>query len=56
MIKEEKKFDKCMVIWEKVSNIIKNIYSELMCNKTYLKAEKRFSTKETFRCFYIALT
>ena len=36
----EKNVDKCMAIWGKVSNIIKNINSELMYNKKYLKAGK----------------
>ena len=38
-------------IWEKVSNIIKIINSELICNK----AEKRFNTKESFQYFYKAV-
>ena len=39
-----------MTIWEKVSNIIKtNFKSKLR----YLKAEKRFNTKENFQCFYV---
>ena len=46
-----------MIIWEKVSNIIKRKFnSELICNKKYLKAEKRLNTKESFQCFYIPLT
>ena len=53
MIKDENFFDKYMTIWEKVSNIIKNINSELIYNKKYLKAEKRFNTKESFQWFYI---
>ena len=28
-------------------------YIELTYNKKYLKAEKRFNTKESFQCFYI---
>ena len=32
MIKDEKHFDKYMKIWEKVSNIIKKIYPEFICN------------------------
>ena len=48
MIKDEKIFDKYMTIWEKFSNIIKTISSELIYNKKYLKAEKRFKTKESF--------
>ena len=43
MIKDEKIFDK---------NKKKN-YSELIYNKKYLKAEKKFNTKESFLCFYI---
>ena len=33
MIKDEKYFDKYMKIWERVSNIIKKINSELVYNK-----------------------
>ena len=36
-----------------LSSIIKKIYSELIYNKQYLKAEKIFNTKESFQCFYI---
>ena len=32
-----------MVIWENVSNVVKK----------YLKAEKRFSTKESLKSFYV---
>ena len=42
-----------MRIWQKVSNIIKKINSELIYHKKYLKDEKRFSTKKSFQCFYI---
>ena len=50
MLKDEKKIDKYMTIWEKVSNIIiKKINSELIYNKKYLKAEKRFNAKESFQ-------
>ena len=52
MIKDEKKIDR-YIIWEKVSNIIKKINSELIYNKKYLNAEKRFNTRESFQCFYI---
>ena len=46
--------DKYMTIWEEVSNIIKKTFnSELIFNKKYLKAKKRFNTKESFQCFYI---
>ena len=41
-----------MIIWEKVSNIIKK-NSELIYNKKYLKAEKKLNTTESFQCFYI---
>ena len=51
MIKDEKSFDKYMIILEKV--IIKKINSELIYNKLYLKAEKRFNAKDGFECFYI---
>ena len=41
-------------IWEKVSDIIiKKFNSELMYNKKYLRAKKRFNTKGSFQCFYI---
>ena len=53
VIKDEKIFDKCMKIWEKVSIIIKKINSKLIYNKKYLKAEKKFNIKESFQCFYI---
>ena len=53
MIKVEKTFDEYMIIWENVSNIIKQNDSDLLYNKKYLKAEKRFNTKEGFQCFYI---
>ena len=36
-----------------ISNEIKKINGELICNKKYLKAEKRFKTKESFQYFYI---
>ena len=44
MIKDEKRFDKHMKIWEKVSNVIKS---------KFLKAKKKFNIKESFQCFYI---
>ena len=47
--------DKYMTIYEKVSNIINELNSKLIYNKKYLKAEKRFNTKETFQCFYTPL-
>ena len=40
MIKDEKKINKYMAIWEKVSNIIKKINSELIYNKKYVKISK----------------
>ena len=47
-------FDKYMTIRERVSNIIeKKFKSELIYNKKYLKAERRFNTKESFQGFYI---
>ena len=49
----KKFFDKYMTVWEKDSNIIKKINGELIYNKKYLKAEKRFNSKESFQCFYI---
>ena len=53
MIKDEKIFDKYMKILEKVSKIRKKSYSELIYNKKYLRAQKKFNTKESFLCFYI---
>ena len=54
MIKDENLFDNYMTIWEKVINVIKQKFnSELIYNRKYLKAEKRFNTKERFQCFYI---
>ena len=56
LIKDEKCFDKQMTICEKVCNIInKKINSELIYNKNYLEAVKRFNTKESFQYFYIAV-
>ena len=49
----KKKFDKYMKIWENVSNVIKKINSELIYNEKYLKAEKKFITKERSQCFYV---
>ena len=61
MINNGKIFDKYMTISEKV-NIMKNKEysekkdnSEMIYSKIYLKAEKRFNTKESFQCFYIPL-
>ena len=49
--------DKYMTTWEKVSSIIKIITVNNIKIITYniknLKAEKRFSTKESFQCFYV---
>ena len=54
MIKDEKICDKDMNTSEKVSNLIKNKFnSEFMYNKKYLKAERKFNTKESFQCFYM---
>ena len=47
-IKEQKVFDEYNEFWERVSNIIKKINSELIYNKKYLKAEERINTKEGF--------
>ena len=53
-IKDEKLFDKYMKITEKGSNMIKNKFnSELIYYKKYLKAAKKFNTKESFQCFCI---
>ena len=52
LIKDEKNFNKSLTIWEKVSNIIKtNFNSEFTYNKKYLKAGKRFNTKQSFQCY-----
>ena len=41
MIKDKKRFDKYIKIWEKISNTIKiKFNSELIYNKQYLKAKK----------------
>ena len=54
MIKDENLFDNYMTIWEKVINVIKQKFnSELIYNRQFLKAGKRFNTKERFQCFYI---
>ena len=53
-IKDEKLFDKYMKITENGSNMIKNKFdSELIYNKKYLKAAKKFNPKESFQCFCI---
>ena len=52
MIKDENFFDKYMTSLKKVSNIIKKINSELIYNKKYLKAEKRFKTKKLSMFLY----
>ena len=52
MIKEAKAFDKFMDIWEKVSNIIKDIDSELIYSKKYVTAKTILNTKEILQCFY----
>ena len=46
MIKGEKTFDKYIAIYK-----IRKIFSQLIYNEKYLKAEKRFNTKESFQCF-----
>ena len=52
VIKDENFFDKYMKVWKKFSHIIKNKFnSELVYNKKYLKAEKKFIAKESFQCF-----
>ena len=52
MIRDEYIFDKYMIIWENVCNIIKSIFnSELIYNKKYLKIEKRFNKKKAFNVF-----
>ena len=51
MIKDENFFDKYIKIWEKDSNIIKKINSELIHNKQYLEA-KKIIRKEIFYRFY----
>ena len=48
----ENGFDKYTEIFKKVSNIVKKIDTELMCNNKSLEAEKKFNTKESFPCFY----
>ena len=52
MIKGEKNFDKYVTILEKVSNIIKKKLI-VNLNKKYINAGKRFTTKESFHCFYM---
>ena len=42
-----------MTICEKVRNMIKKFNDELIYNEKYLKARKRFNTKENFQCLYI---
>ena len=47
-----------MTIWERVSNLVIKkilIYKKLIHNKKYVKAEKRFNTKESFQCFFLQL-
>ena len=52
MIRDEYIFDKYMIIWENVCNIIKSIFnSELIYNKKYLNIEKRFNKKKAFNVF-----
>ena len=57
MIKNDNVFDKCLTIWENVSNVIKrNFNSELIYNRFYLIAEKRFNTKESLQSLYAPVT
>ena len=43
-----------MTIWGKLSNIMKkHLTVDLYIINKYLKAKKRFNTKESFQCFYI---
>ena len=54
MIKDKKKIDKYMTIWEKVSNIIKKKFnSELIYNKKYLKAENKIQRKRKLSMFFV---
>ena len=41
MMKCRKIFDKYMIVWENVSNIIKKINGQLLYNRKYLKTEKK---------------
>ena len=53
IIKSENFFDKCMTVQEIIRNIItKQFKRGLIYNKKYLKAEKRFKTKESFLYFF----
>ena len=59
-MKDKKLLEKYNEIWEKFSNIIKKINSELICNKKYLKAEKKsynekINTKECSQCIYLSV-
>ena len=56
LIKDEKKINKYIIIWEKVSNKInkiKKINSKLTYNKKFQKAEKECDTKDSFQCFHM---
>ena len=56
MTKDEIFFDKYMKICQKVSNIIeikKHLIVSLYIIKNIQKREKKFTTKESFECFYI---
>ena len=54
--KRQKIIDKDITILEKVSKIIKVfLNSEIIYNKKYLKARKRFNAKERFQRFYMLL-
>ena len=53
IIKSENFFDKCMTVQEIIRKIItKQFKRGLIYNKKYLKAEKRFKTKESFLYFF----
>ena len=53
IIKSENFFDKCMTVQEIIRNIITKQFNRgLIYNKKYLKAEKRFKTKESFLYFF----
>ena len=51
MIKEEKFLINIIKIWEKVSNIIKKIDSELVYNKKCIKVETKSTQKKAFNVF-----
>ena len=60
LMKDKKFLEKYNEMWEKLSNIIKKINSELISNKKYLKAEKKsynekINIKECSQCIYISV-